>query len=63
MVGRHDPLIGHESEPAPGDSDGQGSRGAAVHGVTKSQTQQTQQSDTTLKNNINNNKNSVVLSS
>ena len=26
MVGQHDPLIGHEFEQAPGDSDGQGSR-------------------------------------
>ena len=30
---------GHEFEQAPGDGEGQGSLGAAVHGVTKSQTQ------------------------
>ena len=32
-------INGHEFEQAPGDGEGQGSLGAAVHGVTKSQTQ------------------------
>ena len=38
MVGRHHRLNGHEFEYAPGDGDGQGSLGTAVHGVVKSQT-------------------------
>ena len=38
MVGWHHRLNGCEFEQAPGDSEGQGSLGAAVHGVTKSQT-------------------------
>ena len=38
MVGWHHQLDGHEFEQAPGVGDGQGSLGAAVHGVTKSQT-------------------------
>ena len=36
MVGWHHQLEGHEFEQAPGVGDGQGSLGAAVHGVTKS---------------------------
>ena len=39
MVGWHHPLNGHEFEQAPGVGDGQGSLGAAVHGVAMSQTQ------------------------
>ena len=38
MVGCHHRLHGHEFEQAPGVGDGQGSLGAAVHGVPKSQT-------------------------
>ena len=38
IAGWHHRLSGHESEQAPGDGDGQGSRGAAVLGVKKSQT-------------------------
>ena len=38
MVVRHHRLNGCEFEQAPGDGEGQGSLGAAVHGVTKSQT-------------------------
>ena len=38
MVGCHHRLDGHESEQAPGDGDGQGSLGAAIHGVAKSRT-------------------------
>ena len=38
MVGWHHWLNGHEFEQAPGVGDRQGSLGAAVHGVTKSQT-------------------------
>ena len=37
MVGWHPQCNGHEFEQAPGAGDGQGCRGAAVHGVTKSQ--------------------------
>ena len=36
MVGWHHQLNGHESEQTPGDSEGQGSLDAAVHGVTES---------------------------
>ena len=39
MVGWHHRLKGHEFEQMTGDSEGQGSWWAAVHGVTKSQTQ------------------------
>ena len=39
MAGWHHRLNGHEFEQALGVADGQGSLGAAVHGVTKSQTQ------------------------
>ena len=39
MVGWHHWLNGHEFEQAPRVGDGQGSLAAAVHGVTKSQTQ------------------------
>ena len=38
MVGWHHQLNGREFEQALGVDDGQGSRLAAVHGVTKSQT-------------------------
>ena len=38
MVGWHHRLDGHEFEPAPGDSEGQGSLCAAVHGVAMSST-------------------------
>ena len=38
MVGWHHQLNGHESEQAPGDSEGQASWRAAVHGVAKSWT-------------------------
>ena len=38
MVGWHHQFIGHESEQTLGDSEGQGSAHAAVHGVTKSRT-------------------------
>ena len=38
MVGCHHRLHGHEFEQAPGVGDGQGSLGAAVYGVPKSQT-------------------------
>ena len=38
MVGSHHGLNGHEFEQTLGDSEGQGSPAAAVHGVTKSQT-------------------------
>ena len=38
MVGWHLQLDGHESEQAPGVGDGQGSLGAAVHGVARSWT-------------------------
>ena len=38
MVGRHHQLNGHEFEQTIGDSEGQGSLGAAVHGVAKSWT-------------------------
>ena len=37
-AGWHQWLNGHDFEQAPGDSEGQGSLHAAVHGVTKSQT-------------------------
>ena len=36
MVGWHHRLNGHELEQTLGDGEGQGSLGAAVHGVTKS---------------------------
>ena len=39
MVGWHHRLNGHEFEQTPGDNEGQGSLRAAVHEVTKSQTQ------------------------
>ena len=39
IVRWHHLLNGHEFEQAPGVGDGQGSQGAAVHGVTKSWTQ------------------------
>ena len=39
MVGWHHGLNEHESEQAPGAGDGQGGWCAAVHGVTKNQTQ------------------------
>ena len=39
MVGWHHLLNGHESEQIPKDSKGQKTLLAAVHGVTKSQTQ------------------------
>ena len=39
MVGWHHRLNGHEFEQTTGDSEGQGRWCAAVHGVTKSQTQ------------------------
>ena len=39
MVGWHHQLNGHESEQSPGGSEGQEAWCAAVHGVTKSQTQ------------------------
>ena len=39
MVGCHYRLDGHEFEQALGVGDGQGSLAAAVHGITKSQTQ------------------------
>ena len=38
MVGWHHQLNGHEFEQASGDSEGQASLAAAVHGVTKSRT-------------------------
>ena len=38
MVGYHCQFNGREFEQAPGDGDGQGALGAAVHGVTKSRT-------------------------
>ena len=38
MVGWHHQLNAFEFEQVPGDGDGQGSRGAAVLGVKKSQT-------------------------
>ena len=38
MVGWHHQLNGHESEQTPGDLERQGSRCAAVHVVTESQT-------------------------
>ena len=38
MVGWHHRLDGLEFEQAPGDGEGQGGLGAAVHWVTKSQT-------------------------
>ena len=38
MVGWPHLLDGHEFEQAPGDGEGQGSLGAAVHGVAKSRT-------------------------
>ena len=38
MVGWHHLLDGHEFEQAPGVGDRQGSQGAAVHGIAKSQT-------------------------
>ena len=37
LDGITDSINGHEFEQAPGDGEGQGSLGAAVHGVTKSQ--------------------------
>ena len=39
MVGWHHRLNGHEFEQTQGDSEGQGSLGCAVHGVTNSGTQ------------------------
>ena len=39
MFGWHHQLGGHEFEQTSGDSEGQGSLCAAVHGVTKSWTQ------------------------
>ena len=38
LIGRHHQLNGHESEQILGDSEGQRSLGAAVHGVTESDT-------------------------
>ena len=38
MVGWHHRLSGHEFEQIPGDSEGQGSRCGAVHGVAESDT-------------------------
>ena len=38
MAGWHHRLNGHESEQAPGDSEGQGSLVCCSHGVAKSQT-------------------------
>ena len=39
MVGKYHQINGHEFEQIPRDSEGQGSLAAAVHGVTKTQTQ------------------------
>ena len=39
MVGWLHQLNGQKFEQAPGDGEGQGTLGAAAHGVTKSQTQ------------------------
>ena len=47
VVGRHHQLNGHEFEQTPGDSEGQGSLAATVHGVTKSRTQQSDWTTTT----------------
>ena len=47
MIGWHHWLNGHESEQTPGDSEGQGSLLAAVHGVAKSQIQLSDWSTTT----------------
>ena len=38
IAGWHHCLDGHEFEQAPGVGDGQGSLGAAIHGVAKSRT-------------------------
>ena len=38
MVGWHQSLNGHEFEQTPGDSEGQGSLAAVVHGVAGSRT-------------------------
>ena len=43
MVGWHHRLNGHEFEQSQGDSEGQEAWCAAVHGVTKSQTQLSEQ--------------------
>ena len=37
VVGWHHQINGHEFEQAPGDGEGQGSLGAAVHGVAKTE--------------------------
>ena len=47
MGGRHHQLNGHEFEQTPGDSEGQGTWHAAVHGVAKSQTWLCDQTTTT----------------
>ena len=47
MTGWHHWLYGHEFEQTPGDSEGQETRHAAVHGVTKSRTRLRDQTRTT----------------
>ena len=49
MVGWHHLLNGHEFEQSPRDSEGQGSLGAVVHGVTKSRTRLSDRTTTTLR--------------
>ena len=49
MVGWHHQLNGHEFEQTLGDGEGQGSLRAAVHGVAKSQTQLSDWTTTTTK--------------
>ena len=39
MIGWHHRLSGHEFQQSPGNSEGQGSLNAAVHGVTESRSQ------------------------
>ena len=48
MVGWHHQLNGHEFEKTPGDSEGQGSLCAIVHGVAKSQIQLGDRTTTTV---------------
>ena len=48
MVGWHHQLRGHESEQAPGDSEGQEAGYTAVHGVTNSWTRLSDSTTTTI---------------
>ena len=49
MIGWHHQLYGHEFEQTPGDGEGQGSLSCCSHGVTRSQTQLSNSTTTTMR--------------